>query len=146
MRTKRMLRYFCDYCSKSGGRRDSMRKHESGCTLNPNRRCKMCALMHEWVNDDERASLKELIQIIDDAHFTMPQLNGDKILELIRKKTDCPACTLAAIRQSKANQYDECDNTSTLWIPEFSFKKESEKVMGIAFSNQRADTERLCTY
>lgn len=37
MKTKRKLRYYCDWCKKSGGSKHHLAKHERGCTLNPRR-------------------------------------------------------------------------------------------------------------
>lgn len=42
MKTKKVNRYYCDYCGKSGGAAGHMRRHEERCMLNPQRICGMC--------------------------------------------------------------------------------------------------------
>lgn len=42
MKTKLRPRFYCDFCRKSGGSAAAMTRHESACTANPNRVCKMC--------------------------------------------------------------------------------------------------------
>ena len=47
MRQKRVLRYYCDHCNKGGCSKPAMRLHESICTLNTARVCRMCRMDEE---------------------------------------------------------------------------------------------------
>lgn len=89
MITKRVNRYYCSYCRKSGCSAGHMRKHEQRCTLNPNRECGMCRTMKR-----EQPNLAVLIAMIPHEE---PFAIGPEIREAAH---DCPACILAAIRQA----------------------------------------------
>jgi len=105
MKVKRVLRYYCEFCKKSGGGKAAMIKHEKHCTMNPDRECRMCP-------EDDPADLKELIALLPDPneHIEYNEYGGtylnqhlntlveDAMIE-IRKLTDCPACILSALRQ-----------------------------------------------
>lgn len=83
MRTKTVSRYYCDHCKKSGGQRAAMERHEKGCTLNPDRYCRMCDR-----GNAEHAPIAILIAAAREG------------LAALQKAADgCPACTLAGIRQ-----------------------------------------------
>lgn len=45
MRTAMRPRYYCDHCNKGNGSPSAMRRHERGCTLNPQRVCGMCKML-----------------------------------------------------------------------------------------------------
>lgn len=83
MFSKRVIRYYCDFCRKGGFRKPSMESHERGCTANPARICGLCGLVGE-----ENLPLKELLEA----------LTSGGIEELEKKAQDCPACMLAACR------------------------------------------------
>jgi hypothetical protein len=85
VKTLKRLRYYCDYCKKAGGQKSAMQKHEAGCTLNPARECKMCAL-----REVEQPSIESLIAAA-----------GAGLNELYRVAGGCPACMLAGIRQCR---------------------------------------------
>lgn len=115
MRTKKMNRYWCDFCKKTGGSATHMKKHESRCTNNPNRVCGMCTEMIK----QEQPKLSELVAIlpnvkqfeckeeglVGNTYITMDQNAAkhatEKIMPALRDAAgNCPACILAAIRQS----------------------------------------------
>ena len=87
MRTKKVTRHYCDFCSKGSFKRPPMAKHESICTLNPNRVCGVCAT---FCND--QAPISELLDSIKCGLEKLEEVSGK-----------CPACMLAAIRQSSAD-------------------------------------------
>jgi hypothetical protein len=104
MRKVKRWRYYCEYCKKSGGSGYHMESHERGCTNNPNRKCGMCGTC---------TPVATLIEALGDG----------KDLSKIRKEADnCPACILAAIRQSKL-QY-MCDDEGMGFRVDFDFKAE----------------------
>lgn len=82
MRIKTVKRCYCDHCPKSLGRAHSMAKHELACTLNPERKCRMC-------------QIREEVQVP-----TVELIAAAKIglKELQQAANGCPACTLTAIR------------------------------------------------
>lgn len=104
MKTKRVLRYWCDHCNKSGGRKDAMIKHEKHCIKNPQRICRMCI-----ANNSKQLSIDELVNILNDEGL-------DKLKE---KTKNCPACILAAIVKSK--RYDLSEKAR------WNFKEEVNK-------------------
>lgn len=76
MKTKRVNRYYCDYCKKQGGSASHISRHEKRCTMNPDRECGVC----------------DLLGVAQDC--------ANKCLKWLREACDnCPACILAAIRQ-----------------------------------------------
>lgn len=107
-------RYRCDYCKKSGGSAYHMQKHESGCTLNPNRKCGICGfgngvaelalLMPDPapIKDPrpmvilDRPSDGDDYNEIEDAF----RAECNAALPAVRAAVEnCPACIMAIIRQ-----------------------------------------------
>lgn len=111
MKRKKVWRYYCDHCKKAGCSGGHIKSHEIHCTNNPNRICGMCKLAGL-----DQSSISELVSALG---------AGNKLgVDNLRDLTDgCPACMLAAIRQSGLN--DDYDNHNTDYI-EFSFKKERD--------------------
>lgn len=83
MRTAMRPRYYCDHCRKGNGSPSAMRRHESGCTKNPNRVCQMCDQY------GQNSSPAELVAILDERGFSA----------LLEATDGCPACVLSALRQ-----------------------------------------------
>lgn len=122
MKVKKVNRYFCDFCKKSGGSSGHMKKHESGCTNNPNRVCGVCA-----ATGGEQKPMSELIAIFSEEvrlhEESVKDLSAEdaadskvKIPELRHATENCPACILAAIRLSKHQV-----------LVSFDFKKEIDE-------------------
>ena len=84
MKTKMRPRYYCDHCGKGTGSPSYMRRHERGCTLNPDRVCGMC-------HDGRVAPTKKPADLL-------AILNADGFPALCEEVGDCPACILAALR------------------------------------------------
>ena len=106
---KKVWRYYCDFCDKANCCASAMHKHEKHCTANPNRECGMCKCA-----DFETKPIKALIGALG---------NGDKqgVNALREKAEGCPACMLAAIRQSGLQDSPlGMDGTSI----DFNFKNE----------------------
>lgn len=119
MRTKRVNRYYCDFCKKAGQSKFHMAKHEERCTLNPCRVCRMCEL-----SQGEQKPMAELLALLpelqtepeissEDGHaYFHPDQTGDvnDALKALRKATgNCPVCILAALRQKKLPVYAATD-------------------------------------
>lgn len=119
MKIKKVYKYYCDFCKKSGGSKYHLQRHESSCTLNPNRVCRVCKMLKV-----EQQPINELITLLPDieeykrvdystiegyphkieSHYFSDGLESDVNLtlkELRVKCNNCPACILAAIRQAK---------------------------------------------
>ena len=107
MITKKVNRYYCEYCKKQSGASWAMKKHEERCTLNPNRHCGYCDLL-----DEEAPKLADLIVILPNpkeyeggdeyGSFFYKGLESavDAVLPKLREASNnCPACIMAALRQ-----------------------------------------------
>ena len=102
MKSKKVWRYYCEFCGKGGCGKYAMEQHEIHCTMNPNRKCRMCAIA-----ELRTVPMDELIKLLPEPH---KEDNYGTIhfkdLSKIRKVTNnCPACILATIRQSGYNAY-----------------------------------------
>lgn len=106
MRIVKRNRYYCDFCKKAGGSGGHIAKHERSCTKNPNRICKVCGLLE--VQQVPIADLKALLPqckatdfgFEDDASSTVENLVRIALPRLREKAHNCPACIMAALRQS----------------------------------------------
>ena len=110
MKMKMRPRYYCDHCGRGNGNPGYMKKHEVGCTNNPNRVCGICPKI-----EVTQKPMHELIEAIGSG--------TDKELDTLRDITEnCPVCILAAIRQAKIQRgYDEGDEGFSV---NFDFKAE----------------------
>ena len=104
MITKKVNRYYCEFCKKANCSASSISRHEKSCTLNPDRICRMCAMF-----DLEQRKMSDLLKIlptpviIEDDEMGLTLINVKEIesaMEKLRSVNDnCPACLLATIRQ-----------------------------------------------
>lgn len=125
MKTKNVVRYYCDFCGKGFCRKNDAIKHENACTKNPDRVCQMCLIMDEIQIPINR--LKALLPTPNTDKNSVHFFNEDfNPLEQIKKHVVCPVCIFAAIRQS--------DMTG---IIEYDLKKELKEVW-----NEINDTKR----
>lgn len=88
MRTAMRPRYYCDHCNKGNGSPSAMRRHERGCTLNPQRECGMCKMLADEGVVDPAPPRDDLVRIMDAQGFKA----------MCEAANDCPACILAALR------------------------------------------------
>lgn len=96
MKTKRVIRYYCDHCGKAYGRIDAITRHEQGCTKNPNRVCGMCT---------QAQLVQQPLSVLIDALMRCPGNPIDiyepyDIRPLVEASGGCPACMLSAIRNA----------------------------------------------
>ncbi len=127
MRTKSVLRHYCDFCSKGFFKKPSAEKHEAHCTKNPRRGCGLCG---NTVRD-----YPFIIKSIESfAHYQsrgefeneeFSTLSEDGLRALQNQVDCCPCCTLAVLRQGKM----EC-------FSHFNYK---EAFAGFVSSSQKAD-------
>ena len=88
MKTVMRPRYYCDHCNKGSGSPSFMRRHEGGCTANPQRRCRMCALAHEEFGEQPAPPRDELRKVLDSEGFKA----------MCEAANHCPACILSVVR------------------------------------------------
>lgn len=118
MRSFVRTRYGCDFCKKVGGSKFHMAKHEAGCTNNPER---VCALHHFVTGGEEAApSVAELREAL--------AMGGWPLLREVSH--DCPACKLAALRQSwvKPEPGEPWPDEPQDGRENFQFKKERDEI------------------
>ena len=65
-----------------------MRRHERGCTLNPQRVCGMCKMLADEGDTQFAPPRDELVRIMDARGFKA----------MCEAANDCPACILSALR------------------------------------------------
>jgi hypothetical protein len=105
-----------------------MSKHEKHCTMNPNRKCRVCTL----INGGDGNEVLDLVKMLPDASefnnatiiseqlMTDMKVRVDAGMEKIREVTDnCPACIMAALRQAKI---------AVPMVDSFDFKEEMKRV------------------
>ena len=136
MRTKKVNRYWCDFCNKAGLSARHMRSHEMHCTLNPERECRVCKLVHESRDTDfVKKSVAELCAILPDPTEYLHTFGESELVNSSHKKLcnelalmlpvlkeaagNCPACMMAALRQKKI---------PVPMVEGFCFKEEMEKI------------------
>ena len=100
MKRKKVWRYYCDHCKKSGCSGGWISRHEKRCTANPDRVCGFCRLA-----DIDQVPIHVLTDTIHDEMAVSEPISvaeaAANAVKALRDKTEgCPACILAAIRQS----------------------------------------------
>ena len=108
MKTKRVNRYYCDYCKKSGCSSYHMKRHEETCTNNPGRKCRMHVLYLEHEPETSAAALAQMLR------------DGVAMGRIRELSNGCPMCILSAIRQSGLLRSEEPVDFG------FDYKKERE--------------------
>lgn len=88
MRTAMRPRYYCDHCNKGNGSPSAMKRHESGCTKNVQRVCRMCAMLADEGGPEPAPNRDALVKIMDAGGFKA----------MCAAANDCPACILSALR------------------------------------------------
>jgi len=104
MKEKLVKQYKCDYCGKKQLRKHTMVIHETYCTLNPNRSCRMCLIL-TGVDTPPKISFKLPVpdyQNISDfgTNLTNKGVLDNALIQLREATDNCPACILSAIRKT----------------------------------------------
>ena len=142
MKTKRVNRYYCDFCKKSGGSSYHMKNHEKYCTMNPDRECRMCKFV-----DGSQLPMAELLALLPgiEKYEQVDEYGNDyysatlrpamiEPLKMLREATDdCPVCILATLRQRGIPFEFYCD--------EFDYSKEFADVMKLHNDEEKAMRE-----
>lgn len=106
MKTKLVTRYICEFCGKKNYSRQHMEKHELHCTMNPHRVCGMCKIAeHDQQNLEAiKTAIPEVPELPTgeiDIFGTIYKPVDDAMPRIRELAGNCPACTLAALRQQK---------------------------------------------
>lgn len=108
MKKKQVWRYYCDFCKKAGCSAYHLRNHETHCTLNPNRVCRMCFML-----DQKQPKLADLIALMPATVVIRTEWGSESIefkslpeaeaafVKVREAAGNCPACILSALRQAK---------------------------------------------
>ena len=135
MKSKIVTRYICDHCDKYMYSKNGMARHELRCTLNPDRHCAVCSLV-----DLCAKPLAEIIATIPshdlmDFGFDWPNYYENILLpkmpEIRGAADNCPACLMAAFRQSAI---------PLPMLPCFNFTEE----MKVIFKRKNEEREEEC--
>lgn len=114
MRTVRKDVFYCDHCKLRRLSRIAMEKHERHCTMNPQRTCR-------WVIDEKRHDF-DIPRLASALRENAPLLPTD--IQRLRVEVEgCPACMLAALRQSGVEYHYNYKTSDHL----FNYKEEVEK-------------------
>ena len=139
MKKFKTWRYKCDFCGKNGYQAASMRKHEEGCTANPDRICRV----HKYVTGGEEPTVPKISDLI--AVLQAHKYDIDHGLKELREAADdCPCCILAALRQSGFSKgyYDgEVDEAPLIGKEQFDFQAELKSLWSEVNEAQRSWSE-----
>ncbi len=138
MKTKKVNRYYCDFCKKSGCAAGHMHKHERRCTLNPERECGVCGILELT----DQPPVSELMALLPDPEpyrtddecgesfsYALANAANEALPELRKAANNCPACTMAAIRQR---------SIPLAMVEDFDFKREMESAWS-ELNNEREE-------
>ena len=115
MKTKKVTRYYCDFCGKGLFYYQRMVQHESCCSKNPNRKCNVC--------EDEQVPLRKLLSALDG----ITDQNKIHKMDCLRGKTTCPVCILTALRFHPRTSIEINSKFGTSPVDvEFDYSKEWE--------------------
>lgn len=92
---KQVWRYWCEFCGKGSCSGGHISSHEKACTANPGRVCRM----HAHCESPQRP----IVELVASLDLKRPNCNIDALREIA---DGCPACMLAAIRQSGIFKWD----------------------------------------
>lgn len=103
MRTKKVTRHYCDFCSKGGFKIPTMQAHEAVCFSNPKRSCFMCenAMTDTGEYAKEFAKQHALTSHENsDPEDSPSDLTKEQVDEIRKAVDNCPACILSVLKQS----------------------------------------------
>ena len=104
-----------------------MKLHEASCTLNPKRDCRMCTVAQREMGDHVQAQMSDLIAALQRDHARHDAETANETLdvqlspfepkELREAAGNCPACMLAAIRQTNSYpvKFEFSDEKTSFW-------------------------------
>lgn len=118
MQVKTKQVFYCGFCPKKGLSRHAMEKHESHCTLNPERTCRWQITAWDGKTHPQVALSSLITQIKERAPLVVDDIDW------LRKEVEgCPACMLAVLRQS-GEEYHYGPNSTG---PMFDYQEEVKR-------------------
>lgn len=112
--------YYCDHCKRHGLSRAAMEKHERYCTLNPERVCRWVLMAYPPRSHGRTHTFRKGLPRW--LRLRAPLTKAD-IDELRERVNECPACMLAALRQSGVEYHYDYTNGGLL----FNYEDEVEE-------------------
>jgi hypothetical protein len=106
MRRALRWRYYCDFCKKAGNSGFHLKRHESSCTLNPDRVCRMCKAFDGW-----QPGMPDMLALLPDPYVGIKDESSEEADDAVRVAVaaalpalrelcgHCPVCVLSALRQ-----------------------------------------------
>ena len=154
MRTRRVNRYYCDFCKKAGCSKYHLARHEAACTMNPKRICRVCKMLAdgETAGEDHRPDTAALVRllptpeqfrVVDEHCPSFSNFSGElttatnAALPKLRETCgNCPACIMAALRQAgipvpMAAEYNWTDEMESIWADINDAALEAEYAGGV---------------
>ena len=128
MKVKKVNRYYCEYCKKSGCSARWMKRHEERCTMNPNRKCGYCGLLDQEQVDisclmillPNPKEYEENLEFGGKGYVGLGRVVNEALPKLREVCGSCPACVMAALRQKGipvpiANDFDFKAEGQAIW-------------------------------
>lgn len=124
MRIKTKTVYYCDYCSERRFRREAMAKHECHCTMNPGRTCRWAQLEYgprtRYGAHSFRRGLPRWVRL----RAPLVEADLDKLRDHVG---GCPACMLAALRQSGVEYHYDAETHNHMFDYQEEVKEYRER-------------------
>lgn len=118
--------FYCDHCRKHGLSRAAMEKHEAGCTMNPVRVCRWRIPQHS--DGTKQMDMRPLAEVLaaraNGTADSRTVLSQDDIDWLHDAVLGCPACMLAALRQSGVTDFHHDADSNAI----FDYAAEVERL------------------
>lgn len=133
MKKTRCWRYKCDFCGKNGYSAGHMSTHERGCTMNPDRVCRI----HQYSDLRLEGSGPFHVSLLQEVLLAYSSDEDHGLAALREAAEDCPCCMFAAIRQLGWHRGEIDEEGYSEPLIKFSFKEELARLWdGV---NQRSD-------
>lgn len=125
MKKRKVWRYTCDYCKKSGCSGGHIKRHEAACTNNPNRICRMHFCL--GLKAKPMSEIMEVVRTrpsfpwgggVSEEDSMKRKAAWSAFMDRLKEVTDgCPACILAALRQGEiyANPSEDWEGEGPVW-------------------------------
>jgi hypothetical protein len=120
MTKKPCWRYKCEFCGRTGYSSFHMRKHESGCTMNPQRICRI----HQYADLRIEGSGPFPVPLLQQVLLACQSDEDHGLAALRDAAEDCPCCMFAAIRQLGWHRGEVDEEGYSEPIIKFDFKAE----------------------
>lgn len=110
MRSKKVIRYYCDHCNRGMFQKPAMARHEARCYRNKQRTCERCGNSPYAISAERKSQL----------YFI--QSSGEKIMTV---GGECPDCLMAYCIQEFPGAGSIEPGETVLWYDKEQYKKDS---------------------